>query len=38
MAARRRPVCCNEDQALARVMYYRDNDELLHSDDEEEID
>ena len=25
-------------QALARVMHYRDNDKLLHSDDEEDID
>ena len=38
MAARRRPVRFNADQALARVMHYRDNDKLLYSDDEEDID
>ena len=38
MGARRRPVRFNADQALARVMHYRDNDKLLYSDDEEDID
>ena len=38
MATRQRPVCFNADQVLARVMHYRDNDKLLYSDDEEDID
>ena len=38
MAARQRPARFNADQVLVRGMHYRDNDKLLYSDDEEDID